>query len=98
MSSDYEILGISAGASNAEIKTAYHQKLREFPAHSFPQEFKAIRTAYENLSKGENQEKEYFLNIRPLKPELDKEVISQIKDRAFAQLNVSIEELIKATF
>ncbi len=98
MFSDYEILGISTTASNAEIKTAYHGKLREFPAHSFPQEFKAIRAAYENLSKRESKETEYLLKIRPLRPEFDREVISQIKDKTLAQLNVSIEELIKATF
>jgi curved DNA-binding protein CbpA len=51
MTDHYERLGISPGATAAEIKTAYHTKLREFPAHTYPEEFKKIRGAYEAIRK-----------------------------------------------
>jgi curved DNA-binding protein CbpA len=51
MQDHYDRLGLSAGATSAEIKAAYHAKLKEFPAHTHPQDFKAIRTAYETLRK-----------------------------------------------
>jgi len=40
MTSPYDRLGISSSAT-AEIKAAYHAKLKEFPAHRHPEEFKA---------------------------------------------------------
>ena len=51
MTDHYEQLGIAPGATPAEIKAAYHAKLKEFPAHTHPQEFKATRAAYEALRK-----------------------------------------------
>ncbi|MDZ8049945.1 MAG: DnaJ domain-containing protein [Aulosira sp. ZfuVER01] len=98
MTSHYERLGISPEATPAEIKAAYHAKLREFPAHSHPEEFKAIRTAYEALRKGETTQHEDFLKIRPLEAELNPEVLEQVREKAIAQLEISLEDLIRATF
>ncbi len=98
MSNHYEQLGISPGATSAEIKSAYHSKLREFPAHTYPEEFKAIRLAYEALRKGETIPYQDFLKVRPLEVELNPELLNQIREQAIAQLEVSLDDLIRATF
>lgn len=98
MTDYYEQLGISVGATPAQIKVAYHAKLREFPAHTHPKEFKTIRAAYEALRKGETTQYEEFLKIRPLEAELNPEILKQVEEKALAQLEVSLEDLIRATF
>jgi curved DNA-binding protein CbpA len=98
MTDHYQQLGIPVGATPAEIKAAYHAKLREFPAHTYPQEFKAIREAYEALRQGETTQSEDFLQIRPLEAELSPEILKQVQEKAIAQLEVSLEDLIRATF
>lgn len=98
MTDRYQQLGIFPGATPAEIKAAYHAKLREFPAHTYPQEFKAIREAYEALRKGETTQYEDLLQIRPLEAELSPEILKQVQEKAIAQLEVSLEDLIRATF
>lgn len=98
MTSHYEQLGISPGATPAQIKAAYHGKLREFPAHTYPEEFKAIRKAYEALRKGETTQYEDFLKIRPLEAELNPEILKQVQEKVIAQLEVSLDDLIRATF
>jgi curved DNA-binding protein CbpA len=98
MTSNYELLGISPGVTPAQIKAAYHAKLREFPAHTYPQEFKAIREAYEALRKGETSQHEDFLKIRPLAAEINPEILTQVREKAIAQLEVSLDDLIRATF
>jgi curved DNA-binding protein CbpA len=98
MTSQYEYLGISPGATSAEIKAAYHAKLRQFPAHTYPDEFKAIRSAYEALRQGEKNQHENFLKVRPLEIKLDPEILSQLQAKAIAQLSISLEDMIRATF
>jgi curved DNA-binding protein CbpA len=98
MTSHYEHLGISPGATPTEIKAAYHSKLREFPAHTYPEEFKTIRGAYEALRKGETTQNEDLLKIRPLKPELNPDILKQVREKAIAQLEVNLDDLIRATF
>lgn len=98
MTDHYERLGISPGATSAEIKAAYHNKLREFPAHTYPEEFKAIRVAYEALRKGDSQQNEEFFKFRPMQVELDPETLKQMQSKALAQLEISLDDLIRATF
>ncbi|KYC43004.1 molecular chaperone DnaJ [Scytonema hofmannii PCC 7110] len=98
MTSHYEKLGISPGATPAQIKAAYHAKLREFPAHTYPEEFKAIREAYEALRKGATTQHEDFLKMRPLEAELNPEILKQVQEKAIAQLEVNLDDLIRATF
>jgi hypothetical protein len=98
MADHYERLGISPGATSTQIKAAYHAKLREFPAHTYPEEFKAIRGAYEALRKGETSQSEEFLKLRPLEAELNPEILKQLGEKALAQLEVSLDDLIRATF
>ncbi len=48
--SPYEVLGVSKGASPEAIRRQYLARVREFPPETHPEEFEAIREAYEVLS------------------------------------------------
>jgi DnaJ-class molecular chaperone len=98
MTSHYDRLGVAPTASLAEIKAAYHAKLKEFPAHSYPQEFKEIRTAYEAIRKGEATQAADFFTPRPLEATLDTELLQQLRNSVRSQLEVSLEELLRETF
>jgi len=96
--SNHERLGVALNATPAEIKAAYHAKLREFPAHTYPEEFKAVRAAYEALRQGISGQFEDLLKVRPLEPSLDAEALAQLRQRAMAQVEVSFSDLIRLTF
>lgn len=57
MQNDYEILGVSAGADQKEVKKAYFKLVRQFSPEKDPERFQKIRGAYERLTQGEDQEK-----------------------------------------
>ncbi|MEO1404040.1 MAG: DnaJ domain-containing protein [Cyanobacteria bacterium J06635_1] len=97
MQAHYERLGLSAGATPAEIKAAYHAKLKAFPAHSHPQEFKAIRAAYEALRKAPQAADDFF-DLKPIEAELDEALLTQLQQRATAAVDVTLEDLIYLTF
>jgi len=99
MTSHYDRLGIAPDATPAQLKAAYHAKLRAFPAHSHPDEFKAIRAAYDAIRKGETETRnEDFLKVRPIEATIAPELIQNLKSKAIAQLEFSIEDLIRETF
>ncbi len=99
MTSPYDRLGVLPAATPAEIKAAYHAKLKEFPAHSHPDDFKAIRSAYDTIRKGESsQADDFFFNVRPVEVTLDPEVLEQLRKRVSDRLEISLEELIRETF
>lgn len=97
MQEHYDRLGLSPGATPAEIKAAYHAKLKEFPAHTHPQDFKAIRTAYEALRKAPQREDDFFANV-PIQAELDPALLDQLQQQARAVVDVTLEDLIRLTF
>lgn len=98
MTNNYDRLGISSTASAAEIKAAYHSKLREFPAHSHPEEFKAIRAAYDAIRQGETMQSGDFFKVRPIEATIDLEVLQQLREKVMSHLEVSVEDLIRETF
>ena len=99
MQEHYDQLGIAPGATPAEIKAAYHAQLKAFPAHSHPQEFKAIRAAYEALRKAPNQQPtDDFLEPKPVGTSLDQSLIDELRVQTTAAADVSLEELILLTF
>jgi hypothetical protein len=97
MPDPYEQLGLAPGASPAEIKAAYHAKLKAFPAHTHPEEFKATRAAYEALRKAPQGEDDFFA-VSPIKADLDEATIAQLRQRAIAAAEVTVEDLIRLTF
>jgi len=99
MTSSHERLGVSPTATPTEIKAAYHTKLKEFPAHSHPEEFKAIRSAYEAIRKGESsQADDFFFMVRPLEAKLNPSDLEGLRQRVRDRLAISLDELIRATF
>jgi DnaJ-class molecular chaperone len=99
MTSSHDRLGIAPTATPAEIKAAYHAKLKEFPAHSHPEEFKAIRLAYDAIRKGESaQADDFFFQVRTLEVTLEPTVLEQLKQRVRDRLEISLDELIRETF
>lgn len=97
MQEHYERLGLSPPATPAEIKAAYHAKLKEFPAHSHPQEFKAIRAAYETLRKAPKAADDFF-ESQPIEATLDPALLDQLQQQATAAIAVTLEDLILLTF
>jgi len=84
-------LGISSSATPAEIKAAYHAKLKNFqPRH--PEEFKAIQLPTMPFAK-ENPRKLMisFFSFAPSK-RLLLTVVQQLRQRVVAQLEVSLED------
>lgn len=51
VSDPYQVLGLEPGASPEEVRRAYFQKVRAHPPERDPEAFKAIRAAYEQLSR-----------------------------------------------
>jgi len=54
---DYGILGLSPGAGQKEIKSAYFKLVRKFSPENNPERFQEIRCAYERLTQKESKEK-----------------------------------------
>ncbi|MDR2247188.1 MAG: DnaJ domain-containing protein [Treponema sp.] len=54
----YDVLGIPKTADPAQIKRGYFNQIRKYPPDHFPEEFKALRIAYETLF-DEKKRKEY---------------------------------------
>jgi curved DNA-binding protein CbpA len=98
MNEHYDRLGLAADATPAQIKAAYHAKLREFPAHTHPQEFKAVRAAYEAVRKGPQAEGEDVLALRPIEAKIDPALLEPLRQKAIAQLAVNLDDLIRLTF
>ena len=98
MNENYQCLGVEPNATPAEIKAAYHAKLREFPAHSHPQEFKAVRKAYEALNQRRQNQFEDFFTPPPIQATLSSELLGQLRQRAMERVGVSWDDLIRLTF
>ena len=56
MDTYYQILGITPGSSQLEVKKAYFRLIRKYSPESDPQQFQVIREAYEKLQKAATQE------------------------------------------
>src|SRR5690554_5368713 len=91
-----EILNITADATEAEIKKAYFNKVREFPPEKFPDEFKRIREAYEYIQQEENKESLIYISQLPLTIANIVRNVLELKDReqysdAIAYINNELE-------
>jgi curved DNA-binding protein CbpA len=98
MTSPHDVLGVAPDATLAQVKAAYHAKLREFPAHKYPGEFKAVRSAYEAIQKGGNRPQENFFTVRPIAVTIEPAAIDQLKEKLTAHLAVSLEDMLRETF
>lgn len=98
MTSPHDLLCIPFDATPKIAKAAYHNKLREFPAHTHPTEFKAIRVAYEAIQKGIASPNENFFKPSPIGLSIEPATLESLKQKLTAHLEVSLEELLRATF
>lgn len=98
MQDNYILLGISPGASPTEVKSAYHSKLKEFPAHQHPQEFKAIRAAYEAIRQNAQQNNEDFLKIASTDINLHPKLLQDLREKVLTETKVSLDDLLRLTF
>jgi curved DNA-binding protein CbpA len=64
----YAVLGLSRQASEADIKRAYFQLVRQFPPERQPEKFRAIRTAYEQLRDPEQRARMDLFLVQPPPP------------------------------
>lgn len=49
MNNPFEILAVSADATDEVIKKAYLKKVKEYPPDQAPEQFQAVRSAYESV-------------------------------------------------
>ena len=49
MKTPFEILAVAETADDEQVKAAYLQKIRAFPPERFPEKFKMIRAAFEQI-------------------------------------------------
>lgn len=99
MTNHAELLGVAPDADLAAIKAAYRAKLKEFPAHSHPTEFKAVRLAYDALRQaaGPGGEDEP-LSPKPLGVEVDPALVKALRQRVLDQVEKPLEAVIKLSF
>jgi curved DNA-binding protein CbpA len=83
----YRMLGIERSATEAEIKRAYFQLVRQFPPEKAPEKFQEIRAAYEKLRTAESKAQVDLFLIQP-PPEPPK------RRRASYDLDVHREDLL----
>jgi len=99
MTDAYQLLGITAAATAAEIKAAYHRQLRQYPAHSHPQEFQRIRTAYEQLRQIAAQPQDP-LQPRPWLQQLDADALAALaalEERVRKSSRIDLATLLRLT-
>jgi curved DNA-binding protein CbpA len=58
----HEILGVPENASDAELRAAYVNKVKEFPPDRAPEEFERIRDAWETLRNPRKRARALFAN------------------------------------
>ncbi len=69
MSDDpYEVLELTPGASDQEIRAAYLRKLKQHPPERDPQEFERVRDAYEDLRDPRTRTRKLLFSGDPLPP------------------------------
>jgi hypothetical protein len=97
MADPYTLLGLTPSASSSEVKQAYHQKLREFPAHSHPREFQNIRAAYDAIrAAGDHQGDP--LQPGPMLAQIDPAAVEALAEQLRSSSRLSLDELLRLTF
>lgn len=97
MSDPYVVLGLPPNHDAAALKAAYHRRLRECPAHSHPEEFKQIRSAYETL-RAAGTSRADPLQPAPLRVSLDPEALAAAERRVQAACRLQLHDLLRLTF
>lgn len=96
MADPYVLLGLTPEASAEELKAAYHRQLRQYPAHSHPQQFQQIRAAYEQLRVAAAQRGDP-LQPGPLLVELDAAALEALDVRLREACRIDLATLLQLT-
>lgn len=96
MTHPYNLLGVTPEATAAELRAAYHRRLRQFPAHSHPQEFQQIRAAYETI-RAAGEHRGDPLQPGPLLAQLDPGTLAAIETDLRTRCRLSLAELLRLT-
>lgn len=81
------------------LKLPITQNSESFLLISHPEEFKAVRAAYDAIRKGATgTHDDDFLKVRPIEATIAPELVQTLKSNAIAQLDFTIEDLIRETF
>lgn len=99
MSKDpHAILELEPGADRAALKKAYFAKIRQFPPDKAPEDFKAIRAAYETLLKTASSSKSSdlrYLSFEQNSSDTPMDLMRKIKTSSGS---LSVSQLIRFTF
>jgi curved DNA-binding protein CbpA len=63
-----EILGLSIGADEEQLRAAYLRKVKEYPPDRSPEQFERIRDAYETLRDPRRRTRNMLLAAGPGEP------------------------------
>ncbi|MGA1262692.1 MAG: J domain-containing protein [Prochlorothrix sp.] len=98
----WERLELEPGASPEAIKAAYQAQVRAFPPATHPQEFKAIRKAYDVLKDPNNhsvQPKDIdFWQPTPTSIRPDPETIAKIRAQLHPGPSLDFKTLVRLSF
>ena len=97
MDSPYALLGVTPEADPAAIKAAYYRQLRQFPAHSHPQEFQRLRAAYE-MVRAAGDRRDDPLQPPPLQVGFDAEQLAAMEARLSSACRLNLQQLLRLTF
>ena len=68
MMNPHELLGVSAHASEEELRAAYLKKVKEFPPDQAPEQFEIMRDAYDALRDPRQRTQAVLTNADFMKP------------------------------
>lgn len=96
----WERLGLEPGASPEAIKAAYQEKVRAFPPTTHPQEFKAVRKAYDVLKDPANHKvvRPSFWQPAVTDQQIDPAAIAQVRAQLPKQAQLDLKTLIRLSF
>lgn len=97
MADPYALLGVAPNADAAALKVAYHRQLRQFPAHSHPEQFQQIRAAYDT-ARAALEHRGDPLQPGPLRAELDAATVAALDAQVRESCQVTLATLLRLTF
>lgn len=70
MFNPFELLQVSESASDEEVRSAYLQRVREYPPERAPKQFQEIRDAYERIKTAKARLAYLYLDIEEIDAEM----------------------------
>jgi DnaJ-class molecular chaperone len=93
MKTPFEILEAPDTATDSEIKSAYLKQVRQFPPDRYPEKFKQIKIAYDQISGEKNRIAYRLFNV--VEPDVDGLFLPIIKDKTKETKRIKAEKFLK---